>query len=149
MQLSSRSKLRKEACALWQVLFNFARCPASRQLGIAEQRKSLPTNRQCLKQSFQHLQLTAHTTDRTTICAQNPASYKLLLNFMSTVSIDWCYQWLVTKEVERRVLGHIEQILLCAMRIRRKRSDLFEALLLRWFIFGNNAEFRRAAVERS
>ena len=40
-------------------------------------------------------------------------------------------QCLLTKVVERKGLGHIEQILLCAMRIRRKRSDLFEALLLR------------------
>ena len=86
MQLSSRSKLRKEACALWQVLFSFARCPASGQLGIVEQIKSLASKQQCLKQSLQHLQLAAHTTDWTTMCAQNPAPYKLLLNFISTVS---------------------------------------------------------------
>jgi hypothetical protein len=88
MQLSSRSKLRKEACALWQVLFSFVRCPASGQLGIVVQRKSLATNRQYLKQSLQRLQLTSHTTDLTTMCAQNPASYKLLLNFIITVSTD-------------------------------------------------------------
>jgi len=46
MQLSSRSKLRKELCALWQVLFSFARCPASGQLGIVIQRKSLPAKQQ-------------------------------------------------------------------------------------------------------
>jgi hypothetical protein len=63
MQLSSRSKLRKEACALWQVLFSFARCPASRQLGIGEKRKSSVRKKQCLKQTFQRLQLAAHTTD--------------------------------------------------------------------------------------
>jgi hypothetical protein len=71
MQLSSRSKLRKEACALWQVLFSFVRCPASRQLGIDKQIKSLVRKKQCLKQTFQHLQLTSHTTDLTTMCAQN------------------------------------------------------------------------------
>ena len=86
MQLSSRSKLRKEACARWQVLFSFARCPASRQLGIVEQIKSLASKQQCLKQSLQRLQLAAHTTDLTTMCAQNPASYKLLLNFIITAS---------------------------------------------------------------
>ena len=74
MQLSSRSKLRKEACALWQFLFNFARCPASGQLGIAVQRKALAADRQCLKQSLQRLQLTAYTTECVTMCAQNPCA---------------------------------------------------------------------------
>ncbi|WP_307745598.1 hypothetical protein, partial [uncultured Phascolarctobacterium sp.] len=62
-------KVNKELCALWQVLFSFALCPASRQLGIGEQRKSLASRKQCLKQTFQRLQLAAHTTDLTTMCA--------------------------------------------------------------------------------
>ena len=67
-------KLRKELCALWQFLFNFVRCPASGQLGIAAQRKALAADRQCLKQSLQRLQLTAYTTECVTMCAQNPCT---------------------------------------------------------------------------
>ena len=67
-------KLRKELCALWQVLFSFARCPAFGQLGIAVQRKALAADRQCLKQSLQRLQLTAYTTECVTMCAQNPCT---------------------------------------------------------------------------
>ena len=85
MQLSSRSKLRKEACALWQVLFSFARCPAFGQLGIVEQIKSVPAKRQCLKQSLQRLQLASHTTDLTTMCAKTPVSYYSAMDFISTV----------------------------------------------------------------
>ena len=67
-------KLRKELCALWQFLFNFVRCPASGQLGIAVQRKALAADRQCLKQSLQRLQLTAYTTECATMCAPNPCT---------------------------------------------------------------------------
>ena len=70
----SWKKVSKELCALWQVLFSFARCPASGQLGIAVQRKALAGNRQCLKQSLQRLQLTAYTTECVTMCAQNPCT---------------------------------------------------------------------------
>ena len=70
----SWKKVSKELCALWQVLFSFARCPASGQLGIAIQRKALAANRQCLKQSLQRLQLTAYTTECVTMCAQNPCT---------------------------------------------------------------------------
>ena len=66
--------LRQELFALWQVLFSFARCPASGQLGIAVQRKVLAADRQCLKQSLQRLQLTAYTTECVTMCAQNPCA---------------------------------------------------------------------------
>ena len=119
MQLSSRSKLRKEACALWQVLFSFVRCSASGQLGIVEQIKSLTSKKQCLKQSLQHLQLTSHTTDLTTMCAQNPCIVLFSFRFYKHSIELLMKQCLLTKVVERRVLGHIEQILLCAMRIRR------------------------------
>ena len=106
----SWKKVDKELCALWQVLFSFARCPASGQLGIVEQIKSLASKKQCLKQSLQRLQLTSHTTDLTTMCAQNPASYKLLLNFISTVSTYLWNQWLLTKEVKRTIQGVLQRI---------------------------------------
>ena len=75
----SWKKVSKELCALWQVLFSFARCPASGQLGIAVQRKALAANRQCLKQSLQRLQLIAYTTEFVTMCAQNP--YTVLFSY--------------------------------------------------------------------
>ena len=70
MFLSWARKEPKELCALWRVLFSFVRCPASGQLAAV-----------LLKQSLQRLQLTAHTTDLTTMCAQNHCIVQIVAEF--------------------------------------------------------------------
>jgi hypothetical protein len=88
MFLSCERKDPKELCALWRVLFSFARCPASRQLGIDKQIKSLAGKKQCLKQTFQRLQLAAHTTNFDHNVRSNPCILLITAEFHYHC-IDW------------------------------------------------------------